>query len=261
MPLRIPDNLKKVLVFAGYDPSGGAGILMDAKIINSLGAYPVCIPTCLTIQDTKAVYKTYKISKNVIKETMEKIVEDIKIDAVKIGVIYSKEIAKLIYEFIKAYNLKNIVLDPVIASSSGFLFLDFYKSKTFKKLLALCDFITPNISEAELLTGRKIKNLEDMKLSARIIQEMEVKGVIIKGGHLKGKTIDLLYINNQFKIIRGGRINKDVHGTGCIFSSAFTTFLTKEEDPIKAFKKAKNYTKLAIKKAIKVGKGRNVFVL
>lgn len=261
VPSRTVANIKKVLVIAGYDPTGGAGLLSDLKTIHSLGGYAICIPTCLTIQDTKKVYEVYEIDGEMVLKNLKVILSDSDIEAVKIGVLYSKEIIKIVYDTIKKYNLKNIVLDPVIRASSGILLLEDSALEELKKLISLCDIVTPNIPEAETLTGIKIKSIEDMKLSSKIIKEFGVKVVIIKGGHLEGENaIDILFERDNFYIETSKKINmeKEVHGTGCIFSSALTTFLALGYDYYNAFKKAKAYITKAIRDSIDIGRGRKV---
>lgn len=157
VPLKTVDNIKKILVIAGYDPTGGAGLLSDLKTIHPLGGYALCIPTCLTIQDTKKVHEVYKIDEEMVLKNLKVILSDYRIEAVKVGVLYSKEIINIVYETIKKYHLKNIVLDPVIRPSSGVLLLEDSALEDLKNLIYLCDIITPNIPEAEILTRMKIK--------------------------------------------------------------------------------------------------------
>ncbi len=257
------DNVKKILVIAGYDPTGGAGLLSDLKTIHSLGGYALCILTCLTIQDTREVYEVHKIDGEIVLKNLKVILSDCSVEAVKIGVLYSKEIIKIVYDAIKKYNLKNIVLDPVIRPSSGISLLEDSALEELKKLISLCDIVTPNIPEAEILTGIKIKGIEDMKLSAKILKELGVKAVIIKGGHFKDKNaMDILLENDNFYIETSKKIKmeKEVHGTGCIFSSALTTFLAFGYDYYNAFKKAKAYITKAIKDSIDIGKGRKIIL-
>ncbi|MGB9857355.1 MAG: bifunctional hydroxymethylpyrimidine kinase/phosphomethylpyrimidine kinase [Dictyoglomaceae bacterium] len=264
MPSKTVDNIKKVLVIAGYDPSGGAGILRDLKTIHSLGGFALCVPTCLTIQDTQKVYKVYKIDKKVVKENLETILLDCKIDAVKIGVLYSKEIINIVYDTIKKYNLKNIVLDPVIYPSSGTFLLEESALEDLKILISQCDLITPNIPEAEILSGMKIKDIDDMKNSAQNLRELGAKAVIIKGGHLEGEdAIDILLENDKFYVETCKKINaeREVHGTGCTFSSAMATFLAMNYDYYHAFVKARKYITEAIKSSINIGKGKRIISL
>ncbi|MCS7201417.1 MAG: bifunctional hydroxymethylpyrimidine kinase/phosphomethylpyrimidine kinase [Dictyoglomus sp.] len=261
MPSKTVDNIKKILVIAGYDPSGGAGLLSDLKTIHSLGGYALCIPTCLTIQDTQKVYEVFKIDEKIILKNLEIILSDCMIDAVKIGVLYSKNIISIVCNIIKKYNLKNIVLDPIIRPTTGVSLLEESALEELKNLISLCDIITPNIPEAEILTKIKIKNIEDAKLSAKILRELGAKTVVIKGGHWEGeKIIDILFKDNNFYIKSSKRINteKEVHGTGCTFSSALATFLAMGYDYYSAFLKTKNYIIKSIKNAINIGKGKKI---
>lgn len=262
--LKTQDNIKKILVIAGYDPTGGAGLLSDLKTIHFLGGYALCVPTCITIQDTEKVHEVYKIDKEIISRNLKVILSDCPIEGVKIGVLYSKEIINIVYETIIKYNLKNIVLDPVVRPSSGVPLLEDSALEDLKNLISLCDIITPNIPEAEILTKVKIKNIDDMKLSAKILRELGAKGVIIKGGHIEGdKVIDILLENDNFYIEIREKIitEKEVHGTGCNFSSALTTFLAMGYDYYNAFLKAKDYITIAIKSSVSIGKGRKIISL
>lgn len=252
----------KILVIAGYDPSGGAGILMDSKVIYKLGGYPLCVPTCLTVQDTKQVYEVFKLPSEYLKESLNKIYEDVKnIKAVKIGVLYSKENIRILIDFLKEKKLKNIVLDPIVFPTKGVSLIEENFLEELFKLIELCDLITPNIKEVEYLVGEKIRRIEDMQsIALKIKKNFGVKYVIIKGGHLESDFIyDLLFDGDKYYYFRRKRIKGlNLHGTGCIFSSALSFYLAQKRDIYKAFKLSEKFMNKVLKNTLKVGEGMNI---
>lgn len=252
----------KILVIAGYDPSAGAGLLMDLKVIHKLGGYALCIPTCLTVQDTEKVYKVYPLPNSYFKESLNKIYGDIiNINAVKIGALFSKEIIKDLINFLKEIKLKNITFDPVLFPTQGVPLIQEDATQYIGELINFCDVITPNIKEAEIISEIKIHNINDMQKSAIKIREIyEVKSVIIKGGHLKSDQIyDLLYDGKEFHTFKRKRIKDlELHGSGCIFSSAIAYFLAKTKDIYKAFILSEKFMTKILKNTLKIGKGKSV---
>ncbi|WPX09148.1 bifunctional hydroxymethylpyrimidine kinase/phosphomethylpyrimidine kinase [Anaerocellum danielii] len=256
--------MKKVLIIAGFDPSGGAGIVLDTKVVRALGEFAVSTITSLTVQTTERVYDALPIDPHFFEYQLQKIVEDIEPDSVKIGLLGSEEIARAVLRNIKKYNLKNIVCDPVLKSTSGFefgkdKFVEFLKSEFFK----VCSVITPNKTEAEAIFDLKIENFEGDILSS--IQEkmnkMGIKSCVLKGGHVDGHLAEDILIT-QTKIYRVSAKKKgstdNIHGTGCAFSSAFATFLAKGYNMYDALKQTKDFVSNLIYNSIKIGKGRLV---
>ena len=248
----------KILIIAGSDSSGGAGIQADIKTVTSLGSYALTAITAVTIQNTKGVKSVVSIPPNEIKKQIIYSAKDIKPDAIKIGMLHSKSIVKKVLESIKKLKTKKIVLDPVMVAKGGARLVDedainFLKTNLIQKV----NLLTPNIPEAEVLTGVKIKNREDMILSAKKLINMGVKNVLIKGGHLKTKKVEDIFLNkSDLKIFTSPRYKtKNTHGTGCTLSSAITTFFSCGKTIKKACELGIKYVNLAILTNPKYGKG------
>ncbi len=253
--------MKVALTIAGSDPCAGAGIQADLKTFTSLGVYGLTVITSVTVQNTSGVKETYHLDERAVFKQIEILVEDINIDAVKIGMLGNERIVGIVSKAVNEFNLKNVVLDTVFISSSGKELLNKEGIKVLiEKLIPVSTVVTPNIPEAEKICNMRIKNLRDMEICARKIFEMGAKAVVVKGGHFEGeKVIDLLYDGNEeVHYFVKERINKEVHGTGCTFASAICAFLAKGFDLKEAVLKAKEYTFESIKNALKIGKGRFV---
>ena len=191
----------KILIIAGSDSSGGAGIQADIKTVTVFGSYATTVLTAVTAQNTKGVKKIVSIPTKVVKKQMTMILDDIKTDAVKIGMLHNVNIIKCIYRILKKYKLKNIVLDPVMVAKGGAKLIDNRAIVCLIKLiLPLANVVTPNIPEAEVLVGYRIYNKEDMIRAAKKILNMGPKSVLLKGGHLKNKMIfDILVTKKKKK--------------------------------------------------------------
>jgi len=257
-------KMKKVLIIAGFDPSAGAGVLLDIKVVRALNGYAASVVTSLTVQDTQRVYDLKPIDPHFFEYQLQKVVEDIKPDSVKIGLLGSSEIAVVLLRNLKKYSLKNIVCDPVLKSTSGFEFcksefVEFLKYDFFKA----CDVITPNKNEAELIFDVEIKNFDEDVLSCvqERMKRMGIKSCILKGGHLDGELAEDVLIT-QNEIYRVSAIKKglpdEIHGTGCAFSSAFATFLAKGYNMYDALKQTKDFMTGLINASVKIGNGRLV---
>ncbi len=249
-----------VLTIAGSDSSGGAGIQADLKTFCAYGVYGAAVITALTAQNTVGVQAMLEIEENFVAKQLDSVLTDLRVNAAKIGMVFKKETIRIIADKLLEYNVKNIVLDPVIFSKSGdSLIKDDAVAILKEKLIPICDVITPNLYEAESLSGFSARNTEDMKKASEILYSLGSKAVIIKGGHLYGDAIDLLYNGKEFKILKGERISgKNPHGTGCTFSSALAAGLALGLSIDEAFISAKEYVADAIKKSIAVGSGFNV---
>lgn len=250
--------MKKILTIAGSDCSGGAGIQADIKTITVHNMYGMSVITALTAQNTTGVYGIEEISKEFVCSQIDCIYKDIEPDSVKIGMVANKEIIEGIAERLSFYNAKNIVLDPVMVSTSGSkLVSDEAISTLIEKLMPLAKVITPNIKEAEVLCGFKIENTEDMiKAGKQIAQNLNVS-VLVKGGHLSDDAIDILYDDGKIKYFKSERINNpNTHGTGCTLSSAIACNLAKGKSLEESIKNAKEYLTGAIKANLDIGKGR-----
>lgn len=251
-------NLFNALTIAGSDSSGGAGIQADIKSFSANGVYGMSIITSITAQNTKGVFGIMDIAPKIIEKQIDAIFSDIKVGAIKIGMVSKIESIKAISNALsKVEDLPKIVLDPVMVSKSGFKLLsDNAKNTLVEELIPIATLITPNISEAKELLGRKILTVEDMKKAAIDIEKLGAKNVLIKGGHLKREATDVLYNGKNFIVFKEERINtKHTHGTGCTLSSAITANLSKGMNMIDAIKYGKKYTTGARKNGFKLGKG------
>jgi len=248
----------KVLIIAGSDSSGGAGIQADIKTVTALGSYAMTAVTAVTSQNTKGVKGITSISTKNIQMQITMVLDDIGTNAVKIGMLHNSGIIKCVYKILKKYKLKNIVLDPVMIAKGGSRLVNSNSIKYLKKLLLpLSDIVTPNIPEAEALTGHSITNKEDMIKAAKKIISMGAKNVLLKGGHLKNKMIfDILVSKKKVKIFPKRKIiTKHTHGTGCTLSSALATCLSQKKNIYKSCKISLNYVDKAILSAPGFGKG------
>lgn len=250
--------MKKVLTIAGSDSSGGAGIQADIKTMSALGVYGMSVITAITAQNTLGVHAVQEIDLDIIEKQLDVIFDDIEMDSIKIGMLASGDIAQLIKNKLVTYKCKNIVIDPVISSTSEFrLFKDTALTK-LKDLIGIADLVTPNIPEAEILTSLKIENENDIITVAKKIKELGVKNVLIKGGHRTDNscTDTLLLENGEIIEFLGEKIStKHTHGTGCTLSSAIASFLAKGYSMEESVKLGKDYITLALKNSFPLGKG------
>lgn len=248
--------MKKVLSIAGSDSCGGAGIQADIKAMSSLGVYAMTVITAVTAQNTQGVTDVLEVDKKMVEAQIRAIFDDIEVDAVKIGMVSNVEIIKTIRELLLEYKVKNIVVDPVMVSKSGYFLLKPEAVEELKKLIEIADVVTPNIPEAEVLTDMKITSEEEMKLAAKDIKTMGAKNVLVKGGHRCNDANDVLYHNEEFVTINGTRIDtQNTHGTGCTLSSAIASHLAKGYSVEEAVKFSKEYISKAIENSFSIGKG------
>ncbi len=250
--------MKKVLTIAGSDCSGGAGIQADLKTITVHKMYGMSVITALTAQNTTGVYGIEEVSKEFVCNQIDCIFKDIEPDSIKIGMVSNSEIIEVIAERLSYYNAKNIVLDPVMVSTSGSkLICDEAINVLTNKLMPLAKVITPNIKEAEVLCGFKVENQEDMiKAAKEIAKDLNV-AVLVKGGHLSEDAIDILYEHGKITYFKSERIdNPNTHGTGCTLSSAIACNLAEGKNLEESIKNAKEYLTGAIKAKLDLGKGR-----
>ncbi len=247
-----------VLSIAGSDSSGGAGIQADLKTITCLGEYGMTVITALTAQNTTGVQSVEAVSVQMVKAQMDSVFQDIQPEAVKLGMIATPDIMEAICGKLKEYQAEHIVVDPVMVATSGSNLMENRTVRTLKeRLIPMADIITPNISEAEVLSGISISGKEDMEEAAKRISEYCTGAVLIKGGHLTETADDLLYLNNRITWISGKRYdNENTHGTGCTLSSAIATFLAKGNGMEESVRRAKEYVAGAIAANLNLGNGR-----
>ena len=248
----------KILIIAGSDSSGGAGIQADIKTVTTLGSYAMTAITAITVQNTTGVKSILPISSKDISSQVEFTAKDIKPDAVKIGMLHSESVIKSVIKSLKKINAKKIILDPVMVAKGGKKLIDDKAIKILKnKFLSKVNLITPNIPEAEVLTDLKITNIKDVILAGKKLLKLGAKNVLIKGGHLKSKTIQDVFINkNGVKIFKNRKIlTKNSHGTGCTLSSAITTYFACGKTLKKSCDMAIKYVNHSLRTQPNLGKG------
>ena len=259
-----------ILTIAGFDPSSGAGVTADTKTIAAHACYGVACITALTVQSTSGVKRVESVDPGLISETLAELAADLDIAAVHIGMLGSAKVVKAVADFLSVpaitsgKRLPNIVLDPILKSSSGADLLDAAGTRLLiERLIPLADVVTPNIDEAEALTGIKVRNLDDMKAAAAQLHSMGSKAMVITGGHLE-KATDLL----SFTTTRGGELkveqevfkaerqrSNSTHGTGCAFATAMACHLALDRGLPEGALLAKTYVTAAIANGHPLGKG------
>lgn len=249
-----------VLTIAGFDPSSGAGVTADIKTISAHGCYGVACITALTVQSTARVTRVDPVTSEVIVETLQELAGDVEIAAVHIGMLGSAKVAQAVSSFLEAHKLPNIVLDPILKSSSGVSLLDESGIQWLReRLLPLASIITPNIDEAAALTGLEVTDPEQMRLAADLLHAMGATGVVVTGGHLD-KAIDLLsFVSEQGvqrEVFKSEKLRSNsTHGTGCAFASAIACHLAHGRGFPEAVLLAKTYVSAAIANGYPMGRG------
>jgi hydroxymethylpyrimidine/phosphomethylpyrimidine kinase len=253
-----------VLTIAGFDPSSGAGVTADIKTIAAHGCYGVACITAITVQSTAGVRRVEALDPDLVTETLEELASDIPIAAVHIGMLGAAKVVKAVAEFLAQRSgknkLPNVVLDPILKSSSGTDLLDAAGTRVLiEKLIPLADVITPNVDEAAVLTGLKVTDLDEMRLAAAKLHQMGSAAVVITGGHLE-KATDLLSFSTKqgfeeevFKAER--QRSNSTHGTGCAFATAMSCHLALDRGLAEAALLAKTYVTAAIAAGHPVGRG------
>ena len=248
----------KILIIAGSDSSGGAGIQADIKTVTALGSYAMTAITAVTIQNTTGVKSIVPIDPKEISNQIEFTSKDIKPDAIKIGMLHSSEVIKSVISSLKLIKVRKIILDPVMIAKGGAKLINNKAIKLLKdELIKKVNLITPNIPEAEILTKTKIKTKEDMIFAASILINLGAKNVFIKGGHLDSKFVTDIFVNKkEIIIIKNKRITtSNTHGTGCTLSSAITTFFACGKTLKKSCELATKYVNNSIRSNLNYGKG------
>ena len=250
-------QIKTVLTIAGSDCSGGAGIQADIKTMTMHGVYAMSAITALTAQNTTGVSAILESTPEFLKQQLDAVFEDIYPDAVKIGMVASSDLIHVIADTLNHHGAKNIVVDPVMVASAGSSLLKQSAVETLiKELLPLSTLVTPNIPEAQVLSGMTIQNKEDMIMAARYIADNYHCAILLKGGHSINDANDLLYAGNGYTWFEGKRINNpNTHGTGCTLSSAIASNLAKGFSLTESVQKAKDYLSGALAAMLDLGKG------
>lgn len=249
--------MRTALSIAGSDSCGGAGIQADIKTMTMNGVYAMSVVTALTAQNTTGIRAILELSPEFLRQQIDAVFEDIFPDAVKIGMVPSAEMIRVVAERLKSYGAKNIIVDPVMVSTSGSrLMEDDAVSTLMGELLPLATLVTPNIPEAEILSGMPVSGKESMVRAARQISGTYGCAILLKGGHSIDDANDLLFTDGECCWLEGRRIdNPNTHGTGCTLSSAIAANLAKGFGLAEAVKKSKDYISGAIAAKLDLGKG------
>ncbi|MBR6558201.1 MAG: bifunctional hydroxymethylpyrimidine kinase/phosphomethylpyrimidine kinase [Clostridia bacterium] len=249
--------MKTALSIAGSDCSGGAGIQADIKTMTMNSVYAMSAITALTVQNTTGVRAIKETSPDFLKQQIDAVFEDIYPDAVKIGMVASGKLIRVIADRLRYYDAKNVVIDPVMAATSGSALMKNDAVKTLtKELLPLSTLVTPNIPEAQILSGLTIESKDDMVTAAKQIGDNYHCAVLLKGGHSINDANDLLYSNGELTWFEGKRIdNPNTHGTGCTLSSAIASNLAKGFTLAESVQRAKEYISGALAAMLDLGKG------
>ena len=248
----------KILIIAGSDSSGGAGIQADIKTVTALGSYAMTAVTAVTVQNTTGIHSIVSIPPKEISKQIEFTSSDIKPDAIKIGMLHSVNVINSVLNSLNKVKVKKIVLDPVMVAKGGTKLINKNSIKIIKsKLLKKVTLITPNIPEAEILTNTKIKTVEDMVLSGNILLSLGAKNVLIKGGHMRSNKMSDIFLNKkEIHVFKNRKINtKNTHGTGCTLSSAIAVYYSCGKTLKKSCEMAIKYVNHAIGAGPKYGKG------
>jgi len=249
----------KILIIAGSDSSGGAGIQADIKTVTSLGSYAFTAITAVTSQNTTGVISIVPISPQEISKQIEFTTKDIKPDVIKIGMLHSTSVINAVIDSLKKIKVKKIILDPVMIAKGGAKLINTNSIKILKtKLIKKVSLITPNIPEAEALTGIKIKNEEDIIIAGKLLLKFGAKNILIKGGHLDtNKTVeDVFFSKKEIKSFKNKKIKtNNTHGTGCTLSSAIASYYSCGKTLKKSCEMAIKYVNHAIKTGPNLGKG------
>lgn len=249
--------MKNLLTIAGSDCSGGAGIQADLKTFAAHGAFGMSVVVSVVAENTSRVISIQDITPDIIKDQIDAVFEDIRVDGVKIGMLSGTESMKAVAEKLREYRPRNVIIDPVMIAKGGAPLMHPDAMDTLiKEIIPLALVLTPNIPEAEKISGMKISGNSDMKKAAETIHRMGASNVLIKGGHSEGEAEDILFDGENFYSYTSRRIDtKNTHGTGCTFSSAIAANMAAGMDIKSAVHKAKDYITMAIEHAIPIGRG------
>lgn len=251
-------EIKQVLTIAGSDSGGGAGIQADIKAMSANGVFAMSVITAVTAQNTEEVTDVFELPTSIVAAQIDAVFDDFSVAAVKTGMLSSSAVIEVVAGLLKPQNVTNVVVDPVMVSKSGHPLLKPDAIETMKtKLFPLALLVTPNIHEAQQLSGIEIKTLADARRAAKVIHGFGSKHVLIKGGHLLAeRATDLLYDGRFFAIFRGEFIDTPhTHGTGCTFASAIAAHLARGKPIYDAIETAKTYLTEAIRHSLAIGHG------
>lgn len=259
--------MRSALTIAGSDPTGGAGVQLDLKVFRKAGLHGLSAITSITAQNTEGVTSVHPLDHSIIREELEILLDDITADSVKTGMLYSASVVDLLADIIEKKHIGNLVVDPVLRSSSGMPLAGNGLVETLKeKLLPLTAVITPNIPEASLISGIEIRGSDSLERAAEKIKELGPEAVVITGGHLpadgynlepddSATLFDLFFDGAEFHRIEGERFPGNYHGTGCAFSAALAAYLGLGLEYLEAAQKAREFVSDAINNSYRLGRG------
>lgn len=250
---------KSLLSIAGYDPTSGAGILLDIQTFKQLGFHGIGIVTALTAQNTEHVRGTFFPPPEFLEEQYHALNDDIEISGIKVGMLGHRQNIPVIDQILAENPEIPLVVDPIIRSSSGYRFLDEADLSAYTETIGpKASLLTPNIHEAKLLSGIDIRDINDMKNAAERICHTITAPCLLKGGHLKDPPTDVLFEGNKHTLFTNEKIERAVHGTGCFLSSSILSYLVQGHSVQKACKMAIQDTAVAIKNAVPIGHGQHI---
>ena len=251
--------MKRALTIAGSDSGGGAGLQADLKTFAALGVYGMSAVTAITAQNTVGVQGVIELPADFVGLQIDSVVTDIGVDAVKTGMLANADIIAVVAAKVREHDLPNLVVDPVMVAKSGDpLLREDARQALIEQLIPLAKVLTPNLHEAQMLTGMEIESLEDMRRAARAIHELGAQNVVVKGGHLPSsdESVDVLYDGRDFIEFSAPRIEtENTHGTGCTFASAIAAELAKGKTVPEAVEAAKEFITMAIRNSLDIGHG------
>jgi len=248
---------RTVMSIAGWDPSAGAGVAADLKTIAAHHLYGVGVITSVTAQNTTGVQAIYDLPMEFIAQEIESLTSDIEIHAVKVGMLGTARAANIVASLVHSFKLPNVVVDPVLRSTSGTALLERKGIAVLKeKLLPVAEVVTPNLDEASALTGMRVTDLRTMKEAARALVKAGARTAVVTGGHLGGRAIDVLYDGHRFSVYDSTKIETtNTHGVGCTFASAIACLLARGLPVPEAVDGAKRYVAKAMNHPYRIGKG------
>ncbi|HYU18284.1 MAG TPA: bifunctional hydroxymethylpyrimidine kinase/phosphomethylpyrimidine kinase [Chloroflexota bacterium] len=251
------DRVPTVLTIAGSDSGGGAGIQADLKTFSALGVFGMSALTAITAQNTRAVTAVFELPPDIVAAQIDAVVEDIGVDAAKTGMIANSELIRVVADKVRQHRLEPLVVDPVMVAKSGDRLLREEAVEALRaELVPLATVVTPNLPEAEVLVGRSLGSLDDMRAAAREIVGLGARSVVVKGGHLAGDATDVFYDGQRLVELSAPRVQtSSTHGTGCTLASAIAALLARGDDLEAAVRGAKSYLTAALERAYPIGGG------
>jgi len=252
-------SMECALTIAGSDPTGGAGIQADLRVFHALGVHGMAVIAALTAQSTSAVMDVYPVPDSQLREQLRALLDDIRPSALKTGMLYSSGAVNAVAEAVSEYSLGNLVIDPVAISTSGRTLLDDDARKALREvLLPLSRVVTPNTDEAAWLCGLKVDTTKGMERAAMAIRDMGPEVVVVTGGHLEDKAIEIVFDGQEVHRLEGAMMPGRYHGTGCAYSACITAFLALGRAPVEAAMLAKELVGDAIRSSYRPGGGMSI---